>query len=104
MKEDKKVSLTGKAIKYLQKKYPGISFMKDIIIMDKSDGNGPYIHSWGLSDPQPTEAELNQEAENAPVSVELPPKPTIEESLAMIYNDMKNGTRTFVETMDKYVK
>ena len=92
------MSLTGKAIQYLQNKYPNISFIKDIILQD--DGEGPYVKYWGLGDPQPTEEELNQEGEKPTVPVET--YPTVDEQLGMLYNDMKYGTNTFVETIDKF--
>ncbi|WP_052098311.1 XkdW family protein [Paenibacillus stellifer] len=43
------------AIKHL---YPSSRVDKDFVLLDKSDGNGPYIAVWNLEDPQPTEAEL----------------------------------------------
>lgn len=52
--------------------YPNASPIIDFIVQDDSDGNGPYIASWNLPDPQPTETEL-QAAWEALQS--LPPAP-----------------------------
>lgn len=93
------MSLTGKAINYLKEQFPSASFLKDIILQD--DGQGPYIKYWGLGSPKPTEEELNAAAASM---VFKPSRPSAEEQLLLIYNDMKNNTKTFIETMDKYVK
>ena len=89
------MSLTGKAINYLQQQYPNASFLKDIILQD--DGQGPYIKYWGVGSPKPTEAELNAAV------ISMQPQsvyPTVDEQLILIYNDMKNGTKTFVNAID----
>lgn len=38
--------------------YPTANPMTDFRVQDDSDGNGPYIALWNLSEPQPTETEL----------------------------------------------
>lgn len=38
--------------------YPNTNPLTDFIVQDDSDGNGPYIAQWNLTEPQPTEAEL----------------------------------------------
>lgn len=96
-KEEKKMSLTGKAVNYLQEQFPNASFIKDIILQD--DGDGPYIKYWGVGAPKPTEAELNIAAESMTPKL---PKPTIDEQLVMIYNDQKNGTKTLSAAIDAY--
>ena len=40
--------------------YPDSKPLIDFIVQDDSDGNGPYIASWNLSDEQPTPAQLEQ--------------------------------------------
>lgn len=45
------------AIKQL---YPNAINLTDFTVEDKSDGKGPFIAEWNLSDPQPTQAELDQ--------------------------------------------
>lgn len=90
------MSLTGKAINYLQQQFPNADFLKDIILRD--DGDGPYIYYWGFGE-KPSEEELNAAAESMQPK---PVPPTIAEQLKLIYNDMKNNTKTFVEEMDKF--
>ena len=89
------MSLTGRAINYLQRQYPNSSFLQDIILQD--DGDGPYIRHWGVGTPKPTEEELDIAASSMVIKT---PMPTTEEKLDMIYNDMKNGTQTFVRAVD----
>jgi len=91
------MSLTGKAINYLQRQFPDAFLLKDIILQD--DGQGPYIKYWGIGSPKITELELNAAAENKPEAEEYP---SVEKQLDLIYLDMKNGTKLFVETMDKF--
>ncbi len=95
MKGKNDMSLTGDAIKYLQEQFPNASFFKDIILQD--DGNGPYIKHWRLGSSKPTEEELNLAAQSM---VPKMPKPSIEEQLHLLYNDQKNGTKTFSERID----
>jgi len=97
MKQEQKMSLTGKAINHLQQQYPNASFLKDIILQDDSDGRGPYIKYWGLGTPKPTEDELNQAAES--MQPKLQP-PSIEEQLKLLYEDQKNNTKTFSKRID----
>lgn len=94
------MSLTGKAIKYLQDKYPNAFLIENIVLRDDSDGRGPYIYSWGIEVPRPTEEELNQEAEAAPKPEVLPPMPSDHDLLMMLYEDRKDGTNKFVEAID----
>ena len=95
MKEKDKMSLTGESIKYLKEQFPNASFIKDIILQD--DGNGPYIKHWGIGSPKPTESEINLAAASI---VPKYGKPSIEEQLQLIYNDQKNGTKTFSARID----
>lgn len=91
------MSLTANAIMYLQEQFPNASFIKDIILRD--DGNGPYIYYWGIGSPKPSEEEINIAAQSMIIKQ---PFPSIEERLDMIYNDMKNGTKTYVEAIDQW--
>jgi len=36
-----------------------VDFLKDVMLQDDSDGNGAYIKFWGLSIPEPTDAQLS---------------------------------------------
>jgi len=89
------MSLTGKAINYLQSLYPNASFLRDIKLHDV--GNGPEIYYWGVGTPQPTEEELNVAAESM---VPKPPMPSDHDLIMMVYNDKKNNTDTFVKAID----
>lgn len=58
--------------------YPNAVPMKDFIVQDDSNGNGPYIKGWKYSQPQPTQQELEAAWE---LIKNTPPQPTIEERL-----------------------
>ena len=45
--------------KVLQLKYPNADFMKDIILADYGEGNGPEIQKWNLLDPKPTQSDID---------------------------------------------
>ena len=36
-----------------------VDFMKDVMLQDDSDGKGAYVKFWGLSIPEPTDAQLS---------------------------------------------
>ena len=36
-----------------------VDFLKDVMLQDESDGNGPYIKEWNLDIAQPTSAQLD---------------------------------------------
>lgn len=92
------MSLTGKAIKYLKTRFPNVDFLKDIILQD--DGDGPYVKYWGIGEvPQLTEAQLNALGEQHSSRI---PFPSQEEQLNLLYQDMKNGTSTFVARLNAY--
>lgn len=93
------MSLTGKAINYLQQQFPNADFIKDIVLQDDNDGRGPYIKYWGVGTPQPTEEELNAAAESMQPKL---PKLTIEEQLELLYQDQKNNTKKFSAAIDAY--
>ena len=42
-----------------------VDFSKDVILQDDSDGNGARIVHWGLSIPQPTDAQLSAQETSA---------------------------------------
>lgn len=89
------MSLTGRAINYLQQQFPNANFINDIILQD--DGDGPYIRYWGIGSPKPTEEELNAAAESMVPKIQ---PPTIQEQLQLLYNDQKNNTKTFSKRID----
>lgn len=92
------MSLTANIVLALQKKFPGINFLNEVIIQDDGDGRGPYIKYWRRPELMPTDQELSE----VDISTPIENKPTSDEQLKMIYKDMKNNTRTFIETMAKY--
>ena len=53
-------SLSTKIKEYAKtKNIQNIDFRKDVILVDNSDGNGPYIKEWNLDIPEPTADELD---------------------------------------------
>ena len=88
------MSLTGRAIQYIREQFPNANFMKDIII--QNDGNGPYIKYWGFGE-KPSEEEVNLAAESVRTKVQ---PPSVEEQLRLLYEDQKNGTKTFSARID----
>jgi len=73
-----------------------VDFTKDVMLQDDSDGNGAYIKFWGLSIPEPTDAQLsaqesaaNNEEANAQVrSTRRLAYGDIGEQLDEIYKDI----------------
>ncbi|MCY7780093.1 XkdW family protein [Bacillus haynesii] len=49
------------AVKYL---FPNAVIGEDFVIRDDGDGRGQYIETWNLSDPQPSDKELQVAWEN----------------------------------------
>lgn len=46
----------GQAVEW---KYPNANPFSDFIVTDLCDGNGPFILEWNLSDPKPTQSDLD---------------------------------------------
>jgi len=73
-----------------------VDFMKDVKLQDDSDGNGAYIKFWGLSIPEPTDAQLSaqetaadtEEANNQVRSTRRTAYGDIGEQLDEIYKDI----------------
>lgn len=49
----------------IQHLYPAAEPLRDYLVRDDSDGEGPHIAEWHLPDPQPTPAELEAASEAA---------------------------------------
>ena len=88
----------------LQLKYPNANFRKDIILRDDGDGV-IYIAEWNLSDPRPTQADLNQwgteldlpyRQKQAVLKRQYPP---IGDQLDMLYKDKINNTTVWTDTI-----
>jgi len=73
-----------------------VDFSKDVMLQDDSDGNGAYIKFWGLSIPEPTDAQLSaqesaankEEANNQVRSTRKAAYGNIGEQLDEIYKDI----------------
>ena len=73
-----------------------VDFMKDVRLVDHSDGTGVHIEHWGLSIPQPTDAQLSaqesaadtEEANNQVRSTRRTAYGDIGEQLDEIYKDI----------------
>ena len=73
-----------------------VDFRKDVMLQDDSDGKGAYVKFWGLSIPEPTDAQLsaqetaaNTEEANAQVrSTRRSAYGDIGEQLDEIYKDI----------------
>ena len=73
-----------------------VDFMKDVRLVDHSDGTGVHIEHWGLSIPQPTDAQLSaqesaadtEEANNVVRSTRRTAYGDIGEQLDEIYKDI----------------
>ena len=75
-----------------------VDFMKDVMLQDDSDGNGAYVKFWGLSIPEPTDAQLSaqetaankEEANNVVRSTRRTAYGDIGEQLDEIYKDINS--------------
>lgn len=89
----------------LMMKYPSADFGKDILLRMGEDNMSIEIYEWNLSDPQPTQEQINaweiefdlafrqQEAANSR------PYPSIGAQLDMMYHDKINGTSVWEDTI-----
>ncbi|ULO08150.1 phage portal protein [Paenibacillus sp. 19GGS1-52] len=86
--------------------YPDSDPMKDFIVQDDSDGNGPYIALWNLDKPQPTESELltaweaylEVEANKPPVLTEIE---QVREELAQTKLALTDNYEQLLATQDE---
>lgn len=90
------MAIMGDLALRLQKLFPGIKFLQDVVVQD--DGEGPYIKYWSRPEPMPTPEQLKA----VDVSQPVPKKPSIEEQLALLYMDQIHGTKSFSEAIDRY--
>ena len=73
-----------------------VDFTKDVMLQDDSDGKGAYVKFWGLSIPEPTDAQLSaqetaankEEANNVVRSTRRTAYGDIGEQLDEIYKDI----------------
>lgn len=77
--------------------------MHDVILQD--DGQGVYIKSWNLADPEPSQADLDKWAlefdlqHRQQQAVQARQYPSIQEQLDMQYHDAKNGTKLWFDSI-----
>ena len=81
-----------------------VDFLKDVLLQDDSNGQGPYIKEWNLSGvAQPTDEQLNavdsaadlEERQNAVRSTRRTAYGDLGSQLDMQYWDNVNGTTTW---------
>ena len=81
-----------------------VDFMKDVLLQDDSNGQGPYIKEWNVSGvAQPTDEQLNavdsaadlEERQNAVRSTRRTAYGDLGSQLDMQYWDNVNGTTTW---------
>ena len=81
-----------------------VDFLKDVLLQDDSNGQGPYIKEWNLSGvAQPTDEQLNavdsaadlEERQNAVRATRRNAYGDLGSQLDMQYHDSKDGTSTW---------
>ena len=87
-----------------------VDFMKDVLLQDDSNGQGPYIKEWNISSvAQPTEEQLNavdsaadlEERQNAVRSARRAAYGDWNSQLDMQYHDNVDGTTTWKDHVAK---
>lgn len=88
----------------LKLKYPNIKFSEDVKLRDV--GNGPEIYEWNLDDPEPTQQDLDQWAEDYDLqyrqqqAVAQRQYPPLGAQLDIMYHDKMNNTTVWVDTIE----
>ena len=81
-----------------------VDFLKDVLLQDDSNGQGPYIKEWNISSvAQPTDEQLNavdsaadlEERQNAVRATRRNAYGDLGAQLDMQYHDSKDGTSTW---------
>ena len=81
-----------------------VDFLKDVLLQDDSNGQGPYIKEWNISSvAQPTDEQLNavdsaadlEERQNAVRATRRAAYGDLGAQLDMQYHDSKDGTSTW---------
>ena len=87
-----------------------VDFMKDVLLQDDSNGQGPYIKTWNVSGvAQPTDEQLNavdsaadlSERQNAARAARKTAYGDLGDQLDMQYHDNVNGTTTWKDHVAK---
>jgi XkdW protein len=45
-------------IEAVRRIYPGVSFVRDVVMQDNRDGLGPFLAQWNLAGPIPTDIDI----------------------------------------------
>ena len=104
-------SLSSKAKQYCANNgVASVDFMKDVLLQDDSNGQGPYIKEWNVSGvAQPTDEQLNavdsaadlSERQNAARAARRNAYGDWNSQLDMQYHDNVNGTTTWKDHVAK---
>ena len=87
-----------------------VDFLKDVLLQDDSNGQGPYIKAWNVSGvAQPTDEQLNavdsaadlEERQNAVRATRRTAYGDLGDQLDMQYHDNVNGTTTWKDHVAK---
>ena len=87
-----------------------VDFLKDVLLQDDSNGQGPYIKEWNVSGvAQPTDEQLNavdstadlEERQNAVRATRRNAYGDLGDQLDMQYHDNVNGTTTWKDHVAK---
>ena len=87
-----------------------VDFMKDVLLQDDSNGQGPYIKEWNVSGvAQPTDEQLNAvesaadlyDRQNAVRAARRKSYGDLGDQLDMQYHDNVNGTTTWKDHVAK---
>lgn len=52
------MSLNPNFVEAVRRLYPGVSFLRDVVMQDNADGKGPFLAEWNLPGSPPTDAEI----------------------------------------------
>ncbi|MGQ5176911.1 XkdW family protein [Bacillus halotolerans] len=77
------------AVKYL---FPNAVIGEDFVIRDDGDGRGQYIEIWNISDPQPSDQELQEAWEKylANPIIDAPQTPDISQQLLKLGQEISS--------------
>jgi hypothetical protein len=87
-----------------------VDFLKDVLLQDDSNGQGPYIKEWNISGvAQPTDEQLNavdsaadlEERQNAARAARKTAYGDLGDQLDMQYHDSVDGTSTWKDHVAK---
>ena len=87
-----------------------VDFLKDVLLQDDSNGQGPYIKEWNVSGvAQPTDEQLNavdsaadlEERQNAARATRRSAYGDLGDQLDMQYHDSVDGTSTWKDHVAK---